>query len=365
MKILLIGKYPPMQGGIASKTYWLYKNLEKKGFEFKIVTWRDDIYSVQDLGDDADVIVVGEKSPPWHLPHTGLLPDRLTNAAAKIINSFAPDIVETNYLWPFSNTALLIAKMINKPLLIRHAGSDIQKFKSDPEFREILNFYFEKASVVVTNVTSRQVIEVKSRASEKIFCLPRYVPDPEIFKWNDTSKAYDISFAGKVNYHWDSKGLLLLLEVIKKRKLRALFNIGGKYINEILDLISSKGFDEYISVKSFVLPEKMPGFYAASRYVWCWDEGMIDDFSNIVWEATFCGVPCIINDAVLGRPETANLIKNFPHLIHHFSPSNICDFEFGEERNQFIDNDKIKSILFNEYIEMNVDIYQKTFKINS
>lgn len=366
MKILLIGKYPPMQGGISSKTYWLYKSLEKKGFEFKIVTFQDDKYSIQGFDSDSNVVIVNEKKPPWHLPPTSLLADRLINSSFKTVESFDPDIIETNYLWPFSNAALMISKMIKKPFLIRHAGSDIQKFHGDNEFREIMGLYFKNASVVITNVTSRQLIEEMCYGSEKILCVPRYIPDPGVFRQNDTPKAYDILFAGKINYYWKRKGMMLLLEVIRKRKLKALFHIGGKYVNQVLDLISSKGLDEDISVSSFVVPEEMPSIYNASRYVWCWEEeGTIDDFSNIIWEAIFCGVPCIINAEVLRKPETADIIRNFHRLIYRFSPDNIMDFEFGDKVSRLSDSNEVKSSLFDEYIKTNIDIYQEVLKRSS
>ena len=131
MKILLIGKYPPLQGGISSKTYWLYRYLEKKGFEFRIVTVAADAYTINKYHNDPNVTVVNEKKSPWHIPETDLLDDRLINEAKKIALDFCPDLIETNYLWPFCKDALLISKILKKPLLIRHAGSDIIKFSKD------------------------------------------------------------------------------------------------------------------------------------------------------------------------------------------------------------------------------------------
>ena len=223
--------------------------------------------------------------------------------------------------------------MIKKPFLIRHAGSDVHKFHPDNEFREIIGFYFKNASVVVTNVTSTQLVEnMMSDNLNNILCKSRYIPDPKTFKFSESTKTFDILFAGKVNYHWKHKGLLILFEVIKKRKLKALFVIGGKYVNEVLNLISSKGLKENIVVSSFVSPEEMPRIYGASKYVWCWEEkGTIDDFSNIIWEAIFCNVPCIINKETLRKPEMCQIMDIFPHLIHDMNQNDIFDFEFGSE----------------------------------
>ncbi len=365
MKILLIGKYPPMQGGISSKTYWLYKGLKKKGFEFKIVTFQDRKYSVQGLDNNSDIIALNEKEPPWHIPSTSLLADRLINFSFKTVEYFSPDIIEVNYLWPFCNVGLIISKMINKPFFIRHAGSDIHKFKYDIEFREIMSLYFNSAKVIATNVTSKQFTEEIAINPEKILCVPRYIPDPCIFRRGptNTKKSYDILFAGKINYYWKRKGIMLLLEIIRKRKLKALFHIGGKYVNEVLDLISSKELDGYIKVNSYVPPDQMPQIYNSCRYVWCYEEeDTIDDFSNILWEAIFCGVPCIVNSNVFGKAEMTDIMLKFPHLVHQISSDKFNDFEFRNSESPLSDSKEVKLHLFNEYIKTNIGVYQEALK---
>jgi glycosyltransferase involved in cell wall biosynthesis len=364
MKILLIGKYPPMQGGISSKTYWLYKSLENKGFEFRIITLKDNEYSAKVSDGNSDITIINEKEPPWHIPSTSLLPDRLINAALKTAGTFAPDIIETNYLWPFCNAALTVSKMINKPFLVRHAGSDLLKFQKDDEFQEIMNAYLKNASIVVTNITARKIVEEMAGNPEKVICIPRYIPDPMFFRYNETDNKYDILFAGKINYHWKHKGIMLLLEVIRKRKLKALFYVGGKYVHEVAKQIASKGLDEYIHVNSFVTPEKMPDVYSSCKYVWSWEEeGTIDDFSNIIWEALFCGVPCITNDNAVKKAETADIARNFPDFLIHRNADNIEAFAF-EKPSPFFDNSEVKANLFDKYMRINVAVYKRALENN-
>jgi len=365
MKILLIGKYPPMQGGISSKTYWLYKNLTEKGFEFKIVTLKNNEYSTQDFDNNSNTLVLNEKESPWHIPSTSLLVDRFINSSLKVAESFAPDIIETNYLWPFCSIALAVSKTIHKPFLIRHAGSDILKFHQDKEFQEIMGTYFRNAAIVVTNTTSGRIIENLVNKPEKILYASRYIPDPAFFRHNDTDKIYDILFVGKINYYWKHKGIMLLLELIRKRKLKALFHIGGKYVSEVVKEISSKGINNNIHIKPFVSPEKMPHIYRSCRYVWSLEEeGTIDDFSNIIWEALFCGVPCVINNSVLRKKEIPSIISNFSHLIAHLNADNIEFFKFKNSPRHISDNNKINTSLFDKYIKMNIDIYQKVLMNN-
>ena len=45
MKVLLIGKFPPCQGGIAAKSYWLFRVLSERDVEFDVVTVAPDFFT--------------------------------------------------------------------------------------------------------------------------------------------------------------------------------------------------------------------------------------------------------------------------------------------------------------------------------
>ena len=273
MKILLIGKYPPMQGGISSKTYWLFRELKKRGFDFRVITVEATDYSVSgcDL-NKLNTTVIKTKKTPWHIPESKLLGDLIFYKALKAAEAFGPHLIETNYLWPFCMPAVLAANILKKPLVMRHAGSDIQKFRHDTEFLDIMKVYFEKATLIATNRTAKTLIEKLCDNTGKVCCLRRYIPNPEIFKPEPVEKNIDILFAGKINYFWNLKGIKFLIDLIKSRKLRSLFVIGGKYKSEIVKLIKQTETGNYIEVRDFVPPEMMPSIYNSCKFVWCWEE---------------------------------------------------------------------------------------------
>jgi len=361
MKILLLGKFPPLQGGISAKTYWLYKNLKKKGFDFQVITINDDHYSIKNSDlNELGVNVVNNKQIPWHIPETKLLDDRLLNIALKVAKNFNPDLVETNYLWPFCEVALFLSHILKKPFLIRHAGSDIIKFYKDKEFSEIISFYFSQASLVATNITSNDLIEKACGEFKNKYCLKRYIPDSKIFKPDNTVKKFDILFAGKVNYHWNLKGLSLLLEIIRQKKLNALFLIGGNYKNKLQELISINELEKYIQTIDFLSPEKMPSIYNSCNFVWCWEEeGIIEDFSNIIWEAVFCNIPCILNSQTSQKVIKEGGLKNFDNLLYGMDTNHLLNFRFDPKRAPVIDNYGHKTSLFQNYIQENINLYKR------
>ena len=360
MKILQIGKFPPMQGGISTKTYWLYKQLEKDGFEYRVITNEDRYYSITDYEhDESKVTVVKEKKIPWHIPGSNLLDDRLINVALKVANNFTPDLIETNYLWPFCKDALFVAQYLSKPLLIRHAGSDILKFHKDEEFLDIISNYLNQAAAIATNISSVNLLGDICRNNSKIRCIPRYIPNPSIFKPEKLAKQYDILFAGKINYHWHLKGLKLLIELIEQKKLKAFFLIGGRYAEEFRQQIAEKNLGIDINICGFVTPDKMPTIYNSCKFVWCWEEeGGIEDFSNIIWEAVFCDTPCILNSILSDKIEAEGTGKNFAHLLYHFDEQKLAAFDFNQTPCNSIENFDTKTNLYNKYIKSNKDLYQ-------
>ena len=359
MKILLIGKYPPMQGGIASKTYWLFKHLKSIGFDYKIVTLNEPDYSTIDISSShQDITVLERGDTPWHIPETSLIDDKIIHAALTTAMTFDPDLIETNYLWPFCKDALLIAKLLNKPLLIRHAGSDIAKFYNKDNFHNIMGTYFSQAVAVVTNLSSKTIVTNICNDSEKIHCIQRYVPCPEIFKPNP-NKNFDILFAGKINYHWRYKGLDLLLKIIKTKNLTALFVIGGKYKNDLAKQITDTHIEKNIKIVDFVHPEKMSAIYHACRFVWCWEKkDGVNDFSNIIREALFCNTPCILNSITSEKIKSEGISNDFGPLLYEFTDTDILNFDFKHEDSEAVLSEH-KERLYKNYIDRNVALYKK------
>jgi hypothetical protein len=357
--ILLIGKYPPLEGGIAAKTFWLYEQLKTKGYKTQVVTTEIKNYTISEIDQEDNILLVNVKEIPWHIPYTDLVYDRLLYEALNVVKTFNPDIIETNYLWPYCSVAVSLSQLLNKPLLIRHAGSDIQKFKSDDEFIRIIAHYLNQANKVVTNNTSYSFINKLCRGKSKVEVMPRYIPDPLIFKEKDYPKEYDILFAGKINYFWQQKGIDILFSLIRKRELKALFIIDGNYRTDLLKIIEKENLGGSIKILNFVHPKEMSKFINQSKSVWCWEsEDAIEDFSNLIWEACFCNVKCIINPDVKKGEELDYLIKNFPGLIEIFKGNEVLDPK-SKDSKYATKSKEMKNIeeIHRNYIDQNIALY--------
>ena len=43
MKICILGKYPPIEGGVSTQTYWLARGLAQRGHHVHVITNADEV----------------------------------------------------------------------------------------------------------------------------------------------------------------------------------------------------------------------------------------------------------------------------------------------------------------------------------
>jgi len=103
----------------------------------------------------------------------------------------------------------------------------------------------------------------------------------------------------------------------------------------------------------------MPKYYNLCRYAWIWDEAdSINDFSNVIWEACFCNIPCFVNKENKNKKEFGILNKLFPHLIRYYTQKNIIKAKFTDINvNLEFKNNPLVNKEFNDYISQNINIY--------
>jgi glycosyltransferase involved in cell wall biosynthesis len=334
MNVLLIGKYPPCQGGIAAKTYWLIKALASRTIHFDIVTLVPDLYRTPAGAPEPGRPTVRALEPcstPWFLPGGDLVTERLVTAALELVAARRPDVIEVNYLAPFGLAAMVLADLLRVPLLVRHAGSDLVKLLGWNPTHDALAAVLRRADRVVTSVghPSGSLAGVRQVAggqpppgepaptlaptpppalaavlAERLICLPRYVPDPSTFRCLPPKDGPPrLLLAGKVNYHWCYKALDTMAAALILRpdwQLEAVADgIGREAFQAELE---RRGLTGRVSWRPFVAPPEMPALFGACTAVWAVDRpNDVTDFSNLVFEALAAGRPCLVSPATVSR----------------------------------------------------------------
>jgi glycosyltransferase involved in cell wall biosynthesis len=160
MRICAIVKYPPIQGGVSARSYWIARSLAELGHHVHVVTNADEVedeYRIWipqedhrllecSFPDGGQVLVTPTWSHPsqsaLQVPRSDLYLTRLASLAADVIRQDRSDLVFSYYLEPYSMAGHLAASWTNTPHVIQHAGSDRTALLSNPElstaYREIL-----------------------------------------------------------------------------------------------------------------------------------------------------------------------------------------------------------------------------------
>jgi glycosyltransferase involved in cell wall biosynthesis len=150
MRVVVIGKFPPIEGGVSGQTYWTALDLAQRGHEVHIVTnsaevendFREFLFE-QDFGRlagshlpnplrlHATTSTHRQAFIPWANPYGS----KLFGLTASVIEQHGCDLILGWYFEPYGLIAAQAGKLFNKPVALRHAGSDIGRLAMHPDLR--------------------------------------------------------------------------------------------------------------------------------------------------------------------------------------------------------------------------------------
>ncbi len=137
MKICILSKYPPIEGGVSTRVYWLAKALGEKGNEVHVVTnalevedkYREQIDDNGEENAQQKVFIHSTTSDtnPWHIPFSKAYAERVASLAIVVIEEHNIQLIDSYYVLPYGIAAYITRNITGRPQILRHAGSDIGK----------------------------------------------------------------------------------------------------------------------------------------------------------------------------------------------------------------------------------------------
>lgn len=317
MKVCIIGKFPPIQGGISAKTFWLSKGLADRDISIHVVTNANCVEREYFIDDQyLDPIPNLMTHPigsdiPWHIPDSALYVPRLLDKALEVVRNNSIDIIDTNYMVPYGIVGYLLSSITGIPYILRHGGRDIAKFLEQDVFKHLLPDLIKKAAAVISDDKNREKFETMN---PNIHVLPRYIPDENFFRPAiNSNKIPSFAYIGKVNHYWKYKSLDKIVEifsgVINPHSLH--FITQGKGFSEFAKFIEESCLEIY-NLRKFIHPAHMPALLGNIDYLLYFEkDNPIRDFSNIVCEALWAGLN-IITDSSMDANQYAQYTGELP-----------------------------------------------------
>lgn len=195
MRICIVGKYPPLQGGTSVQAFWLAYRLAEAGCEVTVVTatvaaeprqssffradeWRALAERWPAVARIRVTELADEGSSGWAIPSTDALVTRLTAAVVDAIDEQHSDAVIGIYLEPYGMAAHLAASARGLPHLFVHAGSDITRLAEldsrRAAYREVLR---AADAVLTTRAAAPHLVRVRGSSEgliqERLQLSPR------------------------------------------------------------------------------------------------------------------------------------------------------------------------------------------------
>ena len=170
MRIVVIGKYPPIEGGVSSETYWLCRQLAEHGHQVHVVTNASEVehqYRIF-LDEDADRHWLEPAFPETggfvkvrlvekfsnrrmaHIPQGNPYVSRLASVAAQVCNETNCDVILAYYFEPYGVAAHLVSQWTGIPYVLKHAGSDLDRLMTVPDLAETYRRVVLASSAILT-----------------------------------------------------------------------------------------------------------------------------------------------------------------------------------------------------------------------
>ena len=302
-KIVSIGKFPPLQGGISSRAYWFANAMARRGHSVHVVTERADVDEIHAISGASPIpshpnvaIHRPDEVVPWHIPDDRHRVLSLLNKLLEVVESENPDIIEANYLVPYGLVAYLASQITGIPYVLRHGGSDIRKFLVGGLWPGLWRKALNGASLIITDTDSQELIHKWSRQT---ISLTPYVPDCSLFHpfRNRGQTRPVLALIGKTNYYWQHKGWHRVIDVWHQLEDSFDFLIvsQGVGLEDFISYVRSR-IGGKVTWRGFFQPWEMPKLLNSVDGLFYYEADLpFPVFSNIGVEALFCGVTLFVD----------------------------------------------------------------------
>lgn len=310
MKLCFIGKYPPIEGGVSSTNFWLARGLAERGHQVSVITNADEV-------EPAYRMLVSDDDAPWyqaefpetggvlrvfntepferrtmdHIPASNPFVTKLASLATAVVREFSCEAIYAYYFEPYAIAGTLAAHWTGRPLVIKHAGSDLDRLCRVPDLATAYKEMLRSANLVVTQFPLfRRFLGMGVR--EEVLCpdvpfaIPGHVFHPGVHPldigrltirpaWVPASPApFDprlptIGVYGKIGVSKGTYDLIAALGRLASERISFNFAamIGADQANYLHSSLNAAGIFERTYILPFLPNWKVPGFIKACTAV--------------------------------------------------------------------------------------------------
>ena len=194
LKLCIIGKYPPIQGGVSRQMYWLARCFAELGHQIHFVTNADEVeleYRIYipveecsklecsfENGGFVKLYTSYEPQRTNYIPYTNPFVSKLAALAFDVVTKNGCSFIYTSYLEPYGFAGALVSQWTGIPYSVQHAGSDVGRLAQIVERRSAYLQLIRNAALVITSDSMARPLLSVGVECEKLFVgIPGYLPN--------------------------------------------------------------------------------------------------------------------------------------------------------------------------------------------
>ena len=317
MNILLLSKFPPIQGGESNKSFFLAKALAERGHNITVLTNSLELESsflYRMTQSDYDYLAIPNltivslkdvklfRFIPYYNPSS----EALVSIGLELSAKREFDVIIGWYLLPFCSSAFILSKILGIKYVAQHAGSDIKRLLTSSKLRLYLEVVLKKADGIFTYPSSYQKMKL---LNENVYVHRPGIPNifnPDAEKINleeELGLKLDgqrtVLFLGKIS---KAKGISFLIDAFKP--LCSEYNLlivgEGPYKKDIIEKVKSDNVQN-VYFHQFIPPWKIPNLIRAIKCVVIpeWNFGVETHRSGIPIETILCGRQALVSNQIV------------------------------------------------------------------
>ena len=328
MRILFVGKYPPIQGGVAADAYWTIQLIRELGHEVVVVTNAGEVesqYRVHFRPSDKRFISGWPLPVAAHstyvdvrhfiVPDCDLFVSKLTSLCLTIASQTSPDLIWAHYVDPYGVAALLTSLLTDIPYVVKHAGSDLGRLFCTPQLKPLYKEVFVRATAILTRPAHHAALQAVGVADSRLFDAVQWRLPPSLF-FPARQTITDRTRLGIYGKAGPSKGTSQLLCAVQSMgKTAGDFAIsalwGGRHIDNAKRMIHEKNLGSVITTEPFAPPWRIPQWIRRQNVILFLENrfGIPFHAPIIPLEALSCGRPIITTEEIANKPMYRGLLQ--------------------------------------------------------
>jgi glycosyltransferase involved in cell wall biosynthesis len=360
LRICIVGKYPPIQGGVSMRTYWTAYRLAERGHEVHVVTNAKEVsppFRMHMRPDDwarcEAQFSTGSLTVHWsdpvdrsqsYIPMASPFVSKLASIAAKLHAERTFDVIYSHYMEPYGVAGYLASEITGVPHVVRMAGSDAGRLWHHRQLDTLYDHVLRSAECVIAGGTVMERAIERGVSSRRIafgggYALPEtlFTPDGpaidlksligELGSADPVGDTLWGDFTGERNYFGvygklgETKGSFALLAAMHRLKLAGV-NVGlvalahGKpdVEGKFREMAQELGLTDRILQLPFLPHWRVPDFLRGCLAVCCLEQDFPIGIHSpmVAREALLCGCCLVASKEVLRKlPEYDRLPSGY------------------------------------------------------